>query len=196
MISEERLLELGLNEGQAAGILELQKKYHDDFVPKEQFNEVNNQVKEARAKLKELDDTIENYQSIDAGQIQQELESLRVEGEQLQGAHDDNMKQLKRDHAIQTELVKAKAKNPKVIRSLLDLERVEITEGGSLLGLDEQIEDLQKNPNTTDFFEEEQEKAFKGFQPGRQVQSKPSGEVDISKMSYEQFEDYYARKNK
>lgn len=196
MISEERLLELGLNEGQAAGILELQKKYHDDFVPKEQFNEVNNQVKEARAKLKEREEAIASYQSIDAGQIQQELESLRVEGEQLQGAHDDNMKQLKRDHAIQTELVKAKAKNPKVIRSLLDLERVEITEGGSLLGLDEQIEDLQKNPNTTDFFEEEQEKSFKGFQPGRQVQSKPSGEVDISKMSYEQFEDYYARKNK
>lgn len=197
MISEERLLELGLDKEQAERILELQKKYHDDFVPKEQFNEVNNQVKEAKAQLKERDEAIASYQSTDADDLQQEIEQLRVEGQRMQEEHDNNMKQLKRDYAIETELKKAKAKNPKVVSSLLDLERVEMAEDGSLIGLDEQLEDLQKSPDTTDFFEKEEEKqrVFKGLQPGRQVSPKPSGELDVTKMTYEQFNDYHMRKN-
>ena len=190
MISEERLLELGLDKEQADRILELQKKYRDDFVPKEQFNEVNNQVKEAKAKLKELDDAIAAYQSSDADELQQEIEQLRVEGEQLQEAHNNNMKQLKRDYAIETELKKAKAKNPKVVSSLLDLERVEMGEDGSLIGLDEQLEDLQKSPDTADFFESKKAPVLPGTRPGRDLKKDEEGKPIFSKMTYEEVAAY------
>ena len=190
MISEERLLELGLDKEQADRILELQKKYRDDFVPKEQFNEVNNQVKEAKAKLKELDEVITSYQSTDADDLQQEIEQLRVEGEQLQEAHNNNMKQLKRDYAIETELKKAKAKNPKVVSSLLDLERVEMAEDGSLIGLDEQLEDLQKSPDTADFFESKKAPVLPGTRPGRDLKKDEEGKPIFSKMTYEEVAAY------
>ena len=54
------------------------------------------------------------------------------------------MAQMQLDFAIEKALAAAKAKNAKAVKALLDMEKVKL-DGEQLLGLDEQLKELQKS---------------------------------------------------
>ncbi|MCI8594110.1 MAG: hypothetical protein HFF09_02500 [Oscillospiraceae bacterium] len=72
-----------------------------------------------------------------AEQAEQVFTLLNEEVERLRGA-------LK-EQAVLLALAAAGAKNPKVVKAALDLERVELTADGELTGLNEQVEALKKS---------------------------------------------------
>ena len=66
-----------------------------------------------------------------------EVDKIRADGEK-------KVSDLKLDHAVEGALVKAKAKNPKAVRALLNTENLKLTEDGeSVLGLEEQLKGIK-----------------------------------------------------
>ena len=88
----------------------------------DQLKEDTNATKELKQKIEKLQDDNENTQK----ELQQELETTRLESE------------------IDKKLLKEKARNPKAVKALLDIDNVKLTDDG-ITGLDEQIKSIKKD---------------------------------------------------
>lgn len=184
-MNKQELMALGLTEEAADKILK-------DHVPYERFKQVVDERDSHKALVAERDKSItELQQKIKAGD--DASKSISELQEQLK-ARDAAMVLARKDAAIQIELAKVKAKNPKAVTALLDVEKFELQEDGSIKGMKEGIEALQKSdpylfdtqPNTNT-----QQQPTSGFNPpaGGHVESgdknKPINLFDAVKNSIE-----------
>ena len=101
------------------------------------------------------------------------------------------IKQLKINSAVDAALTAAKAKNNKAVRALLDLDKAELADDGTVKGLGDQIKKLV-GAEDSKFLFDTQKKQFKGAVPGESGVEDPDGKVDTSKMTYEQLAAYMA----
>jgi chromosome segregation ATPase len=129
-----------LPEGKSFHLLE-----EGSFIPKSRFDEVNTRYKDAQTALQERDSKLaeltKNATSID------ELKQALVKTE---NDYQTKIKELEttyttreRDMLIDSALTKSNARNPKAVRSLLDMNKVAV-ENGQIKGLDEQLTELLK----------------------------------------------------
>lgn len=106
-------------------------------------------------------------------QIQEKLESLGLTPEQLSSVtalfsevtaeHDRAIKDLRLDHGMQMAFKDSKAKDGKLIKALLDMDKIGLDEeSGGITGLDEQIKSIKESHAY--LFDDKP--MFKGFQPG------------------------------
>ena len=140
-------------------------------------DELKNQIKDHEKQLEDLKKATGN------------TEELQKQIEQLQA---DN-KQIKVNSAIEKALTLAKAKNLKAVKALLDLEKAELSEDGTIKGLDEQIKSIRKE-NDFLFDNAKQEGVkLKGVKPTEPNDDKPTGitKEDFAKMSYKERVDLY-----
>lgn len=137
---------------------------------------------ETKATIAERDKQLEQLKKQSKGN-----EELQKQIEQLQA---DN-KNIKLDAAIEKALTGAKAKNLKAVKALLsDLDKAELSEDGTIKGLEEQIKGLKAADDTRFLFDEEKGKKpqIKGVKPGESGDSKPKGitKEEFSKMGYKE----------
>ena len=116
------------------------------WVPRSKLNEVLQEVKELKQQMKDRDEQLKDLEGKAAGN-----EELKAALQEAQEANKTAAKEweaktakIQLDFAVERALTAAKAKNPKAVKALLDMAKVKL-DGEQLLGLDDQLKELQKS---------------------------------------------------
>ena len=188
-MKKEEFVKLGVSEEIAAECEKASMEELKSFIPKSRFDEVNNAKNTAEALVKERDGQLETLKNStgDVDSLKKQIEDLQADNKAKDEAHANEIKQLKINAAVEAALSGAKAKNSTAVKSLLkDLDKAELLEDGTIKGLAEQIEALQKSDEY--LFEAKEPKAkFKGAEPGQGADPKLDGGLtkeQFNKMSY------------
>lgn len=166
-MNKEELLSLGLTEEQAEKVLA-------------EMTELQKTVKERDKQLADLQKAAKGND-----ELQHQITALQQQNAEQAKAHKAELAQLRLDNAIDNALTAAGAKNLKAVRALLDMEKLQLGEDGKLTGWPEQLEALQKSDGY--LFAAAQQPTFRGFQPAAGSDGVPAGQVDTSKMSYDEL---------
>ena len=190
-MKKEDLVKLGLSEEDAEKAAKASEEELKGFVPKSRFDEVNEAKKHAEESVKERDKQIEGLKSSagDAEKLKQQIEQLQQDNKAKDSLHASEIKKLKIDNAVDSALIAAKAKNVKAVRALLDLEKAELADDGSVKGLAEQIEALSKAEDSKFMFESSGKPKMKGAKTGEDGLD-DDGKPDFSKMTYSELASY------
>lgn len=127
-------------------ITDINKELPKYFIPKDKYNEVAEAKKKLEADIAERDKQLEDLKKA-AGtseELKKQIEQLQAENKKAGEEWQAKMAQMQLDFAIEKALAAAKAKNAKAVKALLDLEKVKL-DGEQLLGLDDQLKELQKS---------------------------------------------------
>lgn len=189
-MKKEDFVKLGISEELAVECEKASQEELKGFIPKSRFDEVNNAKNTAEALIKERDGQLETLKnsSGDVEALKQQIQTLQDENKAKDDAHAAEIKQLKIDSAIESALTGAKAKNNLAVKALLkDLDKIEIAEDGTIKGLAEQIEALQKSDEY--LFEAKETKKMKGAKLGEGADPDLNGGLtkeQFNKMSYKE----------
>ncbi len=112
-----------------------QEELGKKFVPKSDFNQRGEEVKELREKLKEQ----EQMERVD---LQQKLSALQAQYDQDMAAAKQREEQICMNHVLDNALIAAKARNLVAVKALLNMEGISLVDG-KLQGLDSQLEQLK-----------------------------------------------------
>ncbi len=161
---------------------EIDKKVSEEigkaFVARADFNTLNAEKKAFADAVKERDKQLEALKAAtgDTEALKTQITALQTENTAAEKAHAEEIKKLKIDTAVELALSAAKAKNIKAARALLNLEKAELDEDGTVKGLSEQIEKLAKAPDSGFLFDTgTQKQNFKGFTPSESGDGKEGG---------------------
>jgi hypothetical protein len=145
-----------------------------NWIPKEKFNELNEntkglkkQLKDRDAQLAELGEKAKGHEELTA-----KINELTEANKKTEADYQKKLDQQAFDFALKSALTNAKAKNPKAVEALLNKESIKL-DGDKLLGLEDQLKALQKSDAY--LFEAEQQPSKPTFSQG-QHQTTPSGE--------------------
>ena len=186
-MTKEKLLEWGLTEEQAAKVME---GLNGSFVTKARFNEVNTELTKAKATITERDAQLETLKqaSGDTKALQDQITQLQADNAEQKKKHEAEMKAQRIESAVEMALTTAKAKNNTAVRALMAdfISKAEITEDGTVKGLDDEVKKLVEGKDTAFLFDKAPEKKFKGAKPAEKSDTPPA-EGDTSKMTYDQL---------
>ena len=125
--------------------------------------------------------------------MKQQIAALQAENKTKDEAHAAEIKQLKVDNAIESALMDAKVRNVKAVKALLtNLDKAEFAEDGTMKGLAEQIEALQKTDAYLFETDETKKVQMKGARPGESGNEDGDYSIDTSKMTYSELAAYMA----
>jgi small-conductance mechanosensitive channel len=116
------------------------------WIPRTKFNEINQRNKDLEKQLQDRDKQLQDLEGKVTGNeelkraLQEAQEANKVAAEEWQA----KTAKMQLDFAVERALAAAKAKNPKAVKALLDMAKVKL-DGEQLLGLDDQLKELQKS---------------------------------------------------
>ncbi len=192
-MKKDEFVKLGISEDLAAKAEAASAEELKGYIPKERFNEVNNEKKELEKTLSERDGQLETLKQ-SAGSVEdmkKQIAELQAENKSKDEAHAAELAKLKLDNAVDTALAAAGAKNIKAVKALLALEKAEAADDGTVKGLAEQIAALQKSDEYL-FETKDNNIRIKGAKPGETGNENGDKTVDISKMNYTELAAYMA----
>lgn len=174
-MNKEKLIEMGLTEELATKVA---KELDGNYVPKTRFNEVNTELKQAKNQVKERDSQLETLKKSvgDSEELKKQIETLQNENKTKDEAHVAEIKQIKIDAAVDKALSDAKVKNLKAVKALLDLDKAELSDDGTVKGLDVQIKTLSEAEDSKFLFDVtniQKNQNSKGFVPGQKKDGVP-----------------------
>ena len=192
-MKKEELMKLdGMTDALAAAVLNLAKGDTEGMIPKARLDEViaerDNARKEHADVLKELGAL--QKETGDAAELRDKIKSLEEAAKDTQKEHDAEIHALKVDNAVNSALLGEKALNVKAVKALLNLDKAELDEDGTVKGLADQIKTL-KTADDSKFLFGSSTPALKGAKAG---ESGDGGDpqVDTSKMTYSELAAYMA----
>ncbi len=192
-MKKEELMKLdGMTDALAAAVLNLAKADTEGMIPKARLDEViaerDNARKEHADVLKELGAL--QKETGDAADLRDKIKSLEDAAKESQKEHDAEIHALKVDNAVNSALLGEKALNVKAVKALLNLDKAELDEDGTVKGLADQIKTL-KTADDSKFLFGSSTPALKGAKAG---ESGDGGDpqVDTSKMTYSELAAYMA----
>ena len=144
---KEILKKAGIEEAKVDGVIaDINKQWALYFVPKDKYNEVAEAKKKLEADIAERDKQLEQLKAAAGSneELKKQIETLQAENKKAAEEWQAKVAQMQLDFAIEKALTAAKAKNTKAVKALLDLEKVKL-DGDKLLGLDDQLRELQKS---------------------------------------------------
>jgi len=144
---KELLKKAGIEEAKVDGVIaDINKELPKYFIPKDKYNEVAEAKKKLEADIAERDKQLEDLKKAAGAseELKKQIETLQADNKKASEEWQAKMAQMQLDFAIEKALAAAKAKNPKAVKALLDLEKVKL-DGDKLLGLDDQIKALQQS---------------------------------------------------
>ena len=155
----------------------------------------NAEVESLKGQISDRDKQLETLKNStgDVEGMKQEIAKLQADNKAKDDAHAAEIKQLKIDAAIDSALTGAKAKNNTAVKALLkDLDKAELADDGTIKGLAEQIEALQKSDAYLFDTTTKKKTHVKGAKPGESGNDDGDHEVDTSKMTYSELAAYMA----
>lgn len=188
-MKKDELIKLGLTDEAAEKVAAASAEELKGFIPKARFDEVNTAKNHAEEQVKERDKQIEGLKAAsgDAESLKKQIETLQAANKQKDSEHAAEIKKLKVDAAVDAALTAAKAKNLKAARALLDLDKAELSDDGTVKGLGEQIEKLKSGDDTKFMFDVSAKPKMKGAKTGEEGVEDGDGKPDLSKMSYDEL---------
>jgi len=181
-MTKETLMEWGLTEEQANKVME---GLNGSFVTKARFNEVNSELAKAKAAISERDTQLEALKKsgADAAALQEQITQLQTANAQKDKDHAAELKALRISNAVELALTNARARNNTAVKALLAafIGKAEITEEGTVKGLDDEVKKLVEGKDTAFLFEKAPEKKFKG------ARAAEKSDVEPSTMTLEKF---------
>lgn len=179
-MKKDEFVKLGLDEELAKKCEEASLAELKDYIPKTRFDEVNTEKKRLEGDIADRDRQLEELKN-SAG----DSEALRSQIETLQAEN----RQVRIDAAVDKALTGARAKNLTAVKALLkDLDKAELSDDGSIKGLEAQIKDLKKADDSKFLFEEEKKPIIKGVSPGEPSDGLPQAmtKEQFNRMSYKE----------
>ena len=125
-----------------------------NWIPKDKFNNLNEQLKTANTTIADLKKSNKDNE---------DLQSKVTDYETKVKNYEKQIQDMQFNYALDGALKSANARNVKAIKALLNMDNVKL-DGEKLLGLNEQIEELKKSDSYL-FAEEEKQPPFKGINP-------------------------------
>lgn len=111
---------------------------------KSKLTTAETELSSLKKQLEEANQQIESFKGMNIDQIKAAAEEWKAKAEQAQNDAQAQIQQLKFEHALDQALTGAKARNPKAVRALLQMDALKLNEAdGSIVGLKEQLEKLQ-----------------------------------------------------
>ena len=145
-MKKEELMKLeGMTEELATKIAEQSAEELKGMIPKSRLDEViadRDKYKNDHAEvLKQLGAL--QKENGDVQYLKDKIQELQDNAKEAEKTHAAEMQTLKINNAVETALMNAKALNAKAVKALLNLEKAELDEDGSVKGLADQIKALQ-----------------------------------------------------
>lgn len=154
-MTKEELVKLGLTEDLAKTVAEASAAELKEFIPKSRFNEVSESNKTLKTQITDRDKQLETLKkaSGDAEAMKTKIEELQAANKTASEEHEAQIRQIRMDHAVESALTGAKAKNVKAVRALLNLDDLDVDDDGKVKGLDKQIKKLTEADDTKFLFD-------------------------------------------
>lgn len=194
-MKKDDFIKLGVDEETAKKCETASQEELKGFIPKVRFDEVNNEKKKLELDVRDRDGQLEALKNStgDVEAMKQQIATLQADNKAKDEAHAAEIKQLKLDAAIDSALTGAKAKNITAVKALLkDMDKAELGEDGTIKGLAEQIEALQKSDAYLFDTTTKKQTQVKGAKPGESGNEEGDHGVDTSKMTYSELAAYMA----
>lgn len=115
------------------------------YVSKEKFRAEQQKVSNLTTQLEEKDTQLAGLQDVDADKLNAEITRLQDENKSQRENYEKQIATQQRDYAIASELTSAKARNSRAVKALLDDSKITIGEDGTIRGLREQLQELQRS---------------------------------------------------
>ena len=164
-MKKEEFVALGIGEELAEKAAEASANELKGFIPKSRFDEVNTAKAQLEKDIAIRDQQIADLKKIDPEKLQEQIDTLTQQNADAKAKYEADLKAQKIDAAVTLALTNAKAVNVKAVKALLDLDKADIAEDGTVKGLDEQIRALQDAEDSKMLFQSQTPK-FRGFKPG------------------------------
>lgn len=118
-------------------------KEKPEFIPKDRFNEVIGSKNELKSQVSELTNQLENLKKSAKGneELTKAIEELQNRNVEWEGKYKRSML----ENAIKLKALQEKAKDASDLMKFMDLNALEITEDGSIKGIDEQMSKLKES---------------------------------------------------
>lgn len=140
-MTKEQLLELGLNEEQIKEVFRLNGIAVNNA--KDEAETIKAENERLKEQLEKANTTIEEFKEMDIEGIKAAADEYKAKYEETENKYKEELEKIKFNHALDKALAKAKARNTKAVRALLDLDNLKLADD-KILGLDEQLEQLRK----------------------------------------------------
>ena len=194
-MKKEEFVKLGIDEETAKKCEAASQEELKGFIPKTRFDEVNNEKKKLELDLRDRDGQLETLKNStgDVEAMKQQIATLQADNKAKDEAHAAEIKKMKVDAAVEAALTSSGAINAKaVVPFLKDLDKAELADDGTIKGLAEQIEALQKSDAYLFDTTTKKKTQVKGAKPGESGNDDGDHEVDTSKMTYSELAAYMA----
>lgn len=156
-MQKKELIELGLTEELADKVAKASAEEFKDYVSKERFNEVNDNVKELKSQITDRDKQLTDLKKTagDSKELQDKITELQTANKTASANYEQKISDILKNNAIDNALMTNKAKNIKAVRGLLDMDKIKV-DGETVTGIDEQIKSLIKDETSSFLFEKEE----------------------------------------
>lgn len=129
----------------------LETEFSESYREAQEFKELNTELEGVKGQLSQANEQIAGFKELDIEGVKQK--AAEWEQKYNQAAQDSarEIEQLKFDFALDRELTKAQARNPKAVKALLDRDALKYDKG-KIIGLEEQLETLKKGEDSAFLF--------------------------------------------
>lgn len=145
---KDKLIKLGLTDELAQKVIDNFGDVIDgEYIPKQRFNEVNNELKSAKDTIKERDTQLEKLQNDNDSNedLKKQIADLKKANADAAKEAENKLNAERKSNAVKLEL-SGKVHNVSVAMSLLKMDDIVMTDDGKVKsGLNEQLKDLQKS---------------------------------------------------
>lgn len=116
------------------------------YLPREKFNELNDQVKELKRQLGERDTQLEDIKkkAKDNEELTVQIEKLQNDNKKITEESEAKIKQQKFDFLLELKLRDEKVKNVKAVKALIATEKLILNDDETFTGLEDQIKKLKE----------------------------------------------------
>ena len=156
------------------------------YVAKDKFTNKETELATAQNTIRELQDAAKKWDGVD-------VEKLKGDMAALQTKYDSDLAAARLDNAVNMALVEAKARDPKLVKALLDMSVVK-QDGDTVLGLKDQLEKITgSHAYLFASADPEPDPTTRTNTAGAHV---PNNKPDFSKMSDSEYYAYMAANKK
>ena len=129
----------------------LETEFSESYREAQEFKELNTELEGVNGQLSQANEQIAGFKELDIEGVKQKAAEWEQKYNQAAENSAREIEQLKFDFALDKELTKAQARNPKAVKALLDRDALKYDKG-KIIGLEEQLETLKKGEDSAFLF--------------------------------------------
>jgi len=155
-------------------VLQAIETENKNMVPRSRLNDKNAEIKDLKEQLGDRDTQLADLKTKAVGNedLQKQIQALQEANQTATAEYEAKLTKQAYDFALDKELLTAKARNPKAVKALLDMEAIKL-DGDSLLGLSEQLTKLQESDSYLFDVESGSQGGSGSYNPGSSQRTNP-----------------------